>query len=150
MRRERLRRAKTVAVRCQRLRPRFHGKEEAVGSSPTEGFENPLQTTGFFRVLLRIWACRRPTHVALAQRGAPLRLTRSLASRGLSCARRAPLKAAGTADPVAEPAERVCTAPALPAGRVRIYASAGPRLTQRRFRLWLLHPGETAASPSRA
>src|SRR5215207_8615815 len=34
--RKRLRRAKPVAVRCQRLRPRFHGKVD--GSSPSEGF----------------------------------------------------------------------------------------------------------------
>jgi hypothetical protein len=128
----------------------LHGKEGVDGSSPSEGFRKTLQMGGFLTPLVADLddASRTRSHCRPWPIGSCL--TPSLARRGLSCARRAPFKAAGTTDPVAEPAERVCTAPALPAGRARIYASAGPRLTQRRFRLWLLHPGETAASPSRA
>jgi hypothetical protein len=40
--------AKTVAVGCHRLPEKFHGKEGVDGSSPSEGFEKPLQIGGFF------------------------------------------------------------------------------------------------------
>ena len=36
--RKRLKQAKTVAVRCDRLPESFHGKEGVDGSSPSEGF----------------------------------------------------------------------------------------------------------------
>jgi hypothetical protein len=40
--------AKTVATGCHQLRAKFHGKEGVDGSSPSEGFEKPLQMGGFF------------------------------------------------------------------------------------------------------
>jgi hypothetical protein len=47
--RKRLKKAKTVAVRCDRLREKFHGKEGVDGSSPSEGFaeKKSPETAGF-------------------------------------------------------------------------------------------------------
>jgi hypothetical protein len=53
--------AKSVAVGCQRLLPRFHGKEGVDGSSPSEGLSGttkPLQKAPF---LLPRWTRRGPS-----------------------------------------------------------------------------------------
>jgi hypothetical protein len=47
-----LEQAKTVAVGCDRLREKFHGKEGVSGSSPEEGSAKPVLSAGF--ALLRI------------------------------------------------------------------------------------------------
>jgi len=44
---KRLRQPKTVAVGCDRLPEAFHGKEGVVGSSSTEGFQEPAARGGF-------------------------------------------------------------------------------------------------------
>jgi hypothetical protein len=52
--RKRLRKAKTVAVRCDRLREKFHGKEGVSGSSPEEGSAKVPHTGFLFLVDLQI------------------------------------------------------------------------------------------------
>src|SRR5262249_46055676 len=46
--REPWKQAETVAVGCDRLRRRAHGKEGVSGSSPEEGFAKAPQTVAFF------------------------------------------------------------------------------------------------------
>jgi hypothetical protein len=45
--RKQLKRAKTVAVRCDRLPRGAHGKEGVSGSSPEDGFRKSLQARRF-------------------------------------------------------------------------------------------------------
>ena len=60
---------KTVAVGCDRLREKAHGKEGVVGSSPTEGFP---KVPAHRPVLFAVWTMNRTldVHQTSTKRGA--------------------------------------------------------------------------------
>src|SRR5215210_6921161 len=90
--RNRQKQAKTVAVGCDRLRAKFHGKEGVDGSSPSECFEITPAIAGLL-------SSRAATHSALRVRDGYTRLSRCPRRRLFSPSQRRASRPAPTAPP---------------------------------------------------